>query len=97
MRSARRAGFCQRSLRRLLIALWSAGFAAAARATTLDDMVAAVVRIKTVIDPDGATVPNLGREREGSGIVIDENGLVLTIGYLMVEAQCRRWITTARS
>jgi S1-C subfamily serine protease len=28
----------------------------------------------------------LGREREGSGIVIDNDGLVLTIGYLMVEA-----------
>ena len=26
------------------------------------------------------------RSREGSGIVIDDNGLVLTIGYLMVEA-----------
>ena len=45
-----------------------------------------VVRIKTFINPDGRTLPNLGREREGSGIVIDENGLVLTIGYLMVEA-----------
>ena len=28
----------------------------------------------------------LGSEREGSGIVIADNGLVLTIGYLIVEA-----------
>ena len=38
---------------------------------------------------------NLGREREGSGIVIDESGLVLTIGYLMVEAHAAEVITNA--
>ncbi len=45
-----------------------------------------MVRIKTHINPEGRTVEGLGREREGSGIVIDNDGLVLTIGYLMVEA-----------
>ena len=55
-------------------------------ATTLDDMAAAVVHIKTHINPDGRTVENLGLERQGSGIVIGSDGLVLTIGYLMVEA-----------
>ena len=39
------------------------------------------------------TSKNLGREREGSGIVIDENGLVLTIGYLMVEAHAAEVVT----
>jgi len=53
---------------------------------TLDDLAAAVVRIKAHIDPDGRTVPNLGLEREGSGVVIGSDGLILTIGYLMVEA-----------
>jgi S1-C subfamily serine protease len=38
-------------------------------------------------------VQSLGREREGSGVVIDEDGLVLTIGYLMVEAHAAE-ITT---
>ena len=56
------------------------------RAASLEELVAAVVRIKTYINPDGQTVQSLGREREGSGIVIDEDGLILTIGYLMVEA-----------
>jgi serine protease Do len=45
-----------------------------------------VVHIKTFINPDGRTTENLGREREGTGIVIDSDGLILTIGYLMVEA-----------
>ncbi len=53
---------------------------------SVDDVLAAVVRIKTFINPDGRTLQTLGREREGSGIVIDSSGLVLTIGYLMVEA-----------
>ncbi len=53
----------------------------------LDTLLSGVVQIKTVMDPDARTNTNLGREREGTGIVIDDNGLVLTIGYLMVEAQ----------
>ena len=53
------------------------------------------MRIKTFINPDGTSVSNLGREREGSGIVIDESGLVLTIGYLMVEAHAAQIVTSA--
>src|SRR5581483_6754902 len=61
---------------------------------TADDLVSAVVQIKTFINPDGRTVENLGREREGTGIVIDSNGLVLTIGYLMVEAHAAEIVTS---
>jgi S1-C subfamily serine protease len=57
-----------------------------ARAATLEETVSAVVQVKTTIAPDGQTVQSLGRAREGSGVVIDEDGLILTIGYLMVEA-----------
>src|SRR4029079_1605111 len=64
-------------------------------ATTLDALVSSVVRVKTFITPDGTSVANLGREREGSGIVIDESGLVLTIGYLMVEAHAAEIITNS--
>jgi S1-C subfamily serine protease len=69
--------------------------ASASAQTSLEDLVSAVVRIKTFINPDGRTVENLGREREGSGIVIDEDGLVLTIGYLMVEAHAAEVVTNA--
>ena len=61
----------------------------------LEELTAAVVRIKTFINPDGRTVSNLGREREGSGVIIDDNGLVLTIGYLMVEAHGAEVATNA--
>src|SRR5215210_1315757 len=66
-----------------------------ARAASLEELVSAVVRIKTYINPDGQTVQSLGREREGSGVVIDEDGLVLTIGYLMVEAHAAEVRTNA--
>jgi S1-C subfamily serine protease len=60
---------------------------------SVDQLVEPVVRIKTFINPDGRTVGNLGKERDGSGIVIDANGLVLTIGYLMVEAHSAQVVT----
>jgi S1-C subfamily serine protease len=68
------------------LALLASFSSAPAQAPSVGELVSAVVRIKAFIHPDGRTVANLGREREGSGIVIDANGLVLTIGYLMVEA-----------
>ena len=97
MRSAFRNDAFQRGLQVILIAFFAATASAAAQAqaTKLDDLVSAVVRVKTFINPDGTSVSNLGREREGSGIVIDESGLVLTIGYLMVEAHAAQIVTSA--
>ena len=68
-----------------VIALVSAS-AVVAQTPRVEELVSAVVRVNTHITPEGRTVQGLGREREGSGIVIDSAGLVLTIGYLMVEA-----------
>jgi S1-C subfamily serine protease len=46
----------------------------------------AVVKVSVLAIPDARSVATLGREREGSGVVIGERGLILTIGYLIVEA-----------
>lgn len=72
----------------ILLLVLAAIFPAVAQSQTrtADELVSAVVHIKTFINPDGRTVENLGREREGSGVVISSDGLILTIGYLMVEA-----------
>ena len=83
-----------------LLVAWPAGAEEAAKPDTthagsLEELTAAVVSIKTYINPDGRTVEALGREREGSGIVIDNDGLVLTIGYLMVEAHAAEIATSA--
>ncbi|MGE0848289.1 MAG: S1C family serine protease [Hyphomicrobiaceae bacterium] len=63
-----------------------AALPARAQPMTMDDLASAVVGLKAHIDPEGRTVGTLGSERSGSGIVISSDGLVLTIGYLMVEA-----------
>lgn len=51
-----------------------------------DDTLAAVVQVRMKALPDSRTAAFLGAEREGSGIVIDEQGHVLTIGYIVIEA-----------
>jgi S1-C subfamily serine protease len=47
----------------------------------------AIVRIKATIPADANTARSLGTTRAGSGVVIDEWGHVLTIGYLIIEAE----------
>jgi serine protease Do len=53
----------------------------------LDQAIKAVVKIEAKITAGGRTVKGLGAERDGHGVVIDEKGLVLTIGYLILEAE----------
>ncbi len=47
----------------------------------------AVVGVRATIPTNARTAQVLGTEREGSGMVIAEDGLVLTIGYLILEAE----------
>jgi serine protease Do len=46
-----------------------------------------VVKIKSQAVREARSATTLGAEREGTGVVIDSNGLVLTIGYLLTEAE----------
>jgi serine protease Do len=57
-----------------------------ARKEALTRANAAVVGIEAVAVEDARSIESLGRVREGSGVVIGEDGLVLTIGYLILEA-----------
>jgi S1-C subfamily serine protease len=47
----------------------------------------AVLGLRTRAVPDSRSAATLGSEREGSGVVISRDGLVLTIGYLVLEAE----------
>ncbi len=47
----------------------------------------AVVKLSIKTVPEARTAENLGAEREGTGVVIDDKGLILTIGYLILEAE----------
>ncbi|MBF2758841.1 MAG: serine protease [Ectothiorhodospiraceae bacterium AqS1] len=57
----------------------------------LDALRAGIVGIRTEIPEDALTAQALGTDRAGSGAVIDDDGRVLTIGYLITEAE-RVWI-----
>ncbi len=61
----------------------------------LDAMLDSMVLLRVEIPPDAFTAPILGTERSGYGAVIRDDGLVLTIGYLITEASAI-WITTNR-
>jgi S1-C subfamily serine protease len=54
----------------------------------------AVVQVRATIPEAAFTASILGTERVGNGVVIDESGLVLTIGYLITEADSV-WLTNA--
>jgi S1-C subfamily serine protease len=60
----------------------------------LDGVLESVVALQAIIPPDAFTASILGVERAGSGVVINESGLVLTIGYLITEAESI-WLTGA--
>ena len=57
-----------------------------------DAILQSIVALRTSIPDDAFTAATLGTLREGSGVVIREDGLVLTIGYLIVEAE-EVWLT----
>src|SRR5712675_2095166 len=52
----------------------------------LDRVLSSVVGLHSIVPPDASTAETLGIERAGNGVVIDD-GLVLTIGYLITEAE----------
>jgi len=58
----------------------------------LDAAISAVVGLRAVVPDDAFTAQTLGTERAGNGVLIRDNGLVLTIGYLITEAESI-WLT----
>jgi S1-C subfamily serine protease len=60
----------------------------------LDHALAAVLGLQASVPQDAFTAGTLGTERAGSGVLIRRDGLVLTIGYLITEAETI-WLTSA--
>ena len=52
-----------------------------------------IVSLRAQVPDDAFTASTLGTVREGSGVVIGDDGLVVTIGYLITEAE-EVWLTT---
>jgi S1-C subfamily serine protease len=64
-----------------------AGPGRAGSADALARASAAVLGVRAMALDDARSAATLGRERQGSGVVIGSDGLVLTIGYLVLEAE----------
>ena len=60
----------------------------------IEPILRSIVTLRSSIPEDAFTAGTLGSQREGSGVVIRESGLVLTIGYLITEAE-EVWLTTS--
>ena len=81
-------------------AVWAAAAAQAATPpaaqsalTAFSRANAAVVGVKVGVADGASSSETLGKERSGSGVVIGPDGLILTIGYLMLEAQSIQIVT----
>lgn len=59
----------------------------------LDRALSSVLGLSANIPADGFTADTLGRDRAGHAVLIREDGIVLTIGYLITEASSV-WLTT---
>ncbi len=71
----------------------TAGAGEQAPTDSVAEVLRAVVGVRADIRADARTAGSLGTEREGSGVVIGADGLVLTIGYLILEAQAAEVLT----
>ncbi len=60
----------------------------------LERALAATLTVKATIPADGFTAQTLGTERAGNGVIIRDDGVVLTIGYLITEAETI-WLNTS--
>lgn len=58
----------------------------------IEQILRSIVGLRASVPEDAFTAQTLGILREGSGVVIGDNGLVLTIGYLITEAD-EVWLT----
>jgi S1-C subfamily serine protease len=60
----------------------------------LDRALGSVLGLHATIPEDAFTAGTLGTERAGSGVLIRNEGLVVTIGYLITEAESI-WLTSS--
>jgi S1-C subfamily serine protease len=58
----------------------------------LDRALSCVVSLRATVPADAFTAETLGTERAGNGVIIRGSGLILTIGYLITEADTI-WLT----
>lgn len=68
------------------LSTWRATYSPTPVRTVADERLDAVVKLSIKAVAGARTASTLGAEREGTGVVISADGLILTIGYLILEA-----------
>jgi len=76
-------GFLKRSFIWAIVGAFVISCVPSYAAYDTSEILKAIVKIRSTIPDNAYTAPLLGTEREGTGVVIDSNGLILTIGYLI--------------
>ncbi len=71
----------------IFVLIWILTATGIQAATKNPDSAKSVVGIEAKIPKIARTSQFLGTHRTGSGVVIDQNGLIVTIGYLILEAE----------
>src|SRR5450759_3434851 len=74
----------------LVTAAWAAWCAANLPSTAgfvERELAAAIVKLGVRAPRGARSAETLGTEREGTGVLIEDAGLILTIGYLLLEAE----------
>jgi len=69
-----------------LLLIWAPG-SPLLEAQDVEEAMRALVRVRATVPEEATTARTLGTQREGNGILIDSSGLILTIGYLIVESE----------
>ncbi len=82
--------------RLVLIAAFLAAVGLAPVSVAQQNPLNAVVGVESAVPPDARTARSLGTERAGGGVLIDSDGLILTIGYLVMELT-EIWVTDSEA
>jgi len=69
-----------------IAAPWASAQVAPPAEGRMQQAVRAVVGVTAQVPEDARSARTLGTERQGSGVIIGSDGLVLTVGYLILEA-----------
>jgi S1-C subfamily serine protease len=78
---------CMLAVPVVILTLLSSGLSADDGDTQVPELLGGIVAVEAQVPSDARTARTLGTERAGSGVLIDTNGLIVTIGYLILEAR----------
>ncbi|MDH3712440.1 MAG: S1C family serine protease [Gammaproteobacteria bacterium] len=78
---------CKLAVPAVILTLLTGALSADDGETQVPELLGGVVAVWAQVPDTARTARTLGTERAGSGVLIDTNGLIVTIGYLILEAQ----------